>query len=157
MKNYLFLFLLILSSCKLTSNTYYSKSLNSNSEELFTDKTKIISLEKTACFGTCPIFTINIFNNGEVIYYGKKFVKKLGNLNFELNQKEINQILNKAKEINFNNLKSEYTENISDLPTTYVTINKKTIKNYFGAPKELKDLEKLIESIILEKMNIESF
>jgi|GEM_PF-3609845 len=75
MKNYLFLFLLILSSCKLTSNTYYSKSLNSNSEELFTDKTKIISLEKTACFGTCPIFTINIFNNGEVIYYGKKFVK----------------------------------------------------------------------------------
>ena len=77
MKNYLFLFFLIVSSCKLTSTTYYSKSLNSNSEELSTDKTKIISLEKTACFGTCPIFTINIFNNGEVIYYGKKFVKKL--------------------------------------------------------------------------------
>ena len=157
MKNYLFLFFLIVSSCKLTSTTYYSKSLNSNSEELSTDKTKIISLEKTACFGTCPIFTINIFNNGKVIYYGKKFVKKLGNLYLELNQKEINKILNKAKEINFNNLKSEYTENISDLPTTYVSINNKTIKNYYGAPKELKDLEKLIESIILEKMNIESF
>ena len=82
---------------------------------------------------------------------------RAGNLNLKLNQKEINQILNKAKEINFNNLKSEYTENISDLPTTYVTINKKTIKNYYGAPKELKDLEKLIESIILEKMNIEFF
>ncbi len=155
MKNYLFLFFLIVSSCKLTSTTYFSKSLNS--EELSTDKTKIISLEKKACFGTCPIFSINIFNNGEVIYYGKKFVKKLGNLNLELNQKEINKILNKAKEINFNNLKSEYTDNISDLPTTYVTINKKTIKNYYGAPKELKDLEKLIESIILKKMNIESF
>ena len=147
MKNYLFLFFLIISSCKLTSTTYYSKSLNSNSEELSIDKKKIISLEKKACFGTCPIFTINIFNNGEVIYYGKKFVKKLGNLNLELNQKEIN----------FNNLKSEYTENISDLTTTYITINKKTIKNYYGAPKELKDLEKLIESKILEKMNVESF
>ena len=157
MKNYLFLFFLIVSSCKLTSTTYYSKSLNSNLKELPTEKTKIISLEKTACFGTCPIFSINIFNNGDVLYYGKKFVKKLGNLNLELDQKEINQILNKAKEINFNNLKSEYTENISDLPTTYITINKKTIKNYYGAPKELKDLEKLIESFVLEKMNVESF
>ena len=157
MKNYLFLFFLIVSSCKLTSTTYYSKSLNSDLEELSTEKTKIITLEKTACFGTCPIFSINIFNNGDVLYYGKKFVKKLGNLNLKLNQKEINQILNKAKEINFNNLKSEYTENISDLPTTFISINKKTIKDYYGAPKELKDLEKLIESIVLEKMNIESF
>ena len=157
MKNYLFLFFLIISSCKLTSTTYHSKNLKSDLKELSKEKTKIISLEKTACFGTCPIFSINIFNNGEVIYYGKKFVKKLGNLNLELDQKEINQILNKAKEINFNNLKSEYTENISDLPTTFISINKKTIKDYYGAPKELKDLEKLIESIVLEKMNIESF
>ena len=27
-----------------------------------------ISLEKTACFGTCPVFKIKIYNNGDAIF-----------------------------------------------------------------------------------------
>ena len=52
---------------------------------------------------------------------------------------------------------NEYTEKITDLPTTYIQIKEKKIKDYYGAPKKLKDLEKLIEEIVLNKLNLDSF
>jgi hypothetical protein len=51
----------------------------------------------------------------------------------------------------------EYSEKITDLPTTYIQIKEKKIKDYFGAPKKLKDLETLIEEIVLNKLNLNSF
>lgn len=116
-----------------------------------------ISLEKTACFGTCPVFKIKIYNNGDAIFEGKKFVKKTGLIKFKVKQNEIQKILAKAKNIKFTKMLNEYTEKITDLPTTYIQIKEKKIKDYYGAPKKLKDLEKLIEEIVLNKLNLDSF
>ncbi|MGY8932421.1 MAG: DUF6438 domain-containing protein [Flavobacteriales bacterium] len=116
-----------------------------------------ISLEKTACFGTCPVFKIKIFKNGKGIFEGKKFVKKPGLIDFKLSQKEIQKILVKAENIKFSKMLDEYSEKITDLPTTYIQIKEKKIKDYFGAPKKLKDLETLIEEIVLNKLNLNSF
>lgn len=147
MRGYLLIiFIIILSSCKTTSN-----QISNNQKKL------IISLEKTACFGTCPILKIEIYNNGAVVYNGIKHVKRLGIHYFEIQPKEIQKILSKAKEIGFDNLENEYTERISDLPTTYIMINEKLIKDYFGAPKNLKILETLIEEKILDLLEINFF
>ena len=116
-----------------------------------------ISLEKTACFGTCPVFKIKIYNNGDAIFEGKKFVKKTGLIKFKVKQNEIQKILAKAKNIKFTKMLNEYTEKITDLPTTYIQIKEKKIKDYYGAPKKLKDLEKLIEEIVLKNLNLDSF
>jgi len=147
MKSYLLIiFLIILSSCKTTSN------------QIFNDQKKlIISLEKTACFGTCPILKIEIYNNGAIVYNGIKHVKKIGTFNLKIQKKEIQKILLMAEEIDFYNLEKEYTERISDLPTTYIMINGKLIKDYFGAPKKLKDLENQIEKKILDLLELNSF
>ena len=146
MKNYLLVFILFFSSCfNLTKQ-----------KELQSPKI-IISLEKTACFGRCPVFKIIIYNNGEALYNGLKFVKKVGEHDLKVSKREIYKILTKAKKIGFNNLKSEYSERITDLPTTYIMINNKKIKDYYGAPSKLKDLEKMIENIVLEKLKIPSF
>lgn len=146
MKNYLFFLIFILSSC------HNSAKINSTNS-----KVKIISLEKTACFGTCPVFHIEIYNNGFATYNGKKFVTLKGLHNLEISKNDISKILKKAKEIDFQNLKNEYTENITDLPTTYIMVKNKKIKDYFGAPEKLKELEKMIEDIILNKLEITSF
>lgn len=146
MKNYLLVFILFFSSCfNLTKQ-----------KELQSPKI-IISLEKTACFGRCPVFKIIIYNNGEALYNGLKFVKKVGEHDLKVSKREIDKILSKAKKIGFNNLKNEYSERITDLPTTYIMINNKKIKDYYGAPSKLKDLEKMIENIVLEKLKIPSF
>ena len=146
MKNYLLVFILFFSSCfNLTKQ-----------KELQSPKI-IISLEKTACFGRCPVFKIIIYDNGKALYSGQKFVKKVGEHDLKVSKKEIDKILSKAKKIGFNNLKNEYSERITDLPTTYIMINNKKIKDYYGAPSKLKDLEKMIENIVLEKLKIPSF
>ena len=146
MKNYLLVFILLFSSCfNLTKQ-----------KELQSPKI-IISLEKTACFGRCPVFKVIIYDNGEALYNGQKFVKKVGEHDLKVSKREIDKILSKAKKIGFNNLKNEYSERITDLPTTYIMINNKKIKDYYGAPSKLKDLEKMIENIVLEKLKIPSF
>jgi hypothetical protein len=37
-----------------------------------------ITLERTACFGGCPVYTLSIFSTGEVQYEGKAHVRKVG-------------------------------------------------------------------------------
>ena len=146
MKNYLLAFIFFFSSCfNLTKH-----------KELQSPKI-IISLEKTSCFGRCPVFKIIIYNNGEALYNGQKFVKKVGEHKLKISKREIDKILSQAKKIGFNNLKNEYSERITDLPTTYIMINSKKIKDYYGAPSKLKDLEKMIEKIVLDKLKISSF
>ena len=102
MRGYLLIiFIIILSSCKTTSN------------QIFNDQKKlIISLEKTACFGTCPILKIEIYNNGTIVYNGIKHVKKIGIYNLEIEKQEIQKILSKAEEIGFYKLKKEQRESL---------------------------------------------
>ena len=144
---YILIFLVFLNnSCTLSSS-----STNNIQKKL------IISLDKTACFGTCPVYKIKIYNDQSAIFEGLKFVEKEGLYNLKISKKEINTILKKAKKINFEKMKDEYTEPITDLPTTYIMINEKKIKDYYGAPKDLKKLEKIIEEIFLNKLGLNSF
>ena len=125
----------ILLSCGLT------KKANPSEIEL------IISLQRTACFGTCPIYKIEIFADGSGIYTGTRFVENIGVTKFSLSATQLNLILTKAKAIGFSNMKEEYSEPISDLPTTFIQIKDKKIRDYTGAPKTLKNLENLIDQM----------
>ena len=125
----------ILLSCGLTKKT------NTSEIEL------IISLQRTACFGTCPIYKIEIFSDGSGIYTGTRFVKNIGATKFSLSKPQLNLILTQAKAIDFINMKEEYSEPISDLPTTFIQIKDKKIRDYTGAPKTLKNLENLIDQL----------
>ena len=122
-------------SCGLTKKT------NTSEIEL------IISLQRTACFGTCPIYKIEIFSNGNGVYTGKRFVENIGVTKFSLSETQLNLILKKAEAIGFTSMKKEYSEPISDLPTTFIQIKDKKIKDYTGAPKTLKNLENLIDQL----------
>ena len=111
------------------------------------EKELIISLQRTACFGTCPIYKIEIFSDGSGIYTGTRFVKNIGITKFYLSETQINLILTQAETIGFTNMKDEYSEPISDLPTTFIQIKDKKIRDYTGAPKTLKKLESLIDQL----------
>ena len=110
----------------------------------------IISLQRTACFGTCPIYKIEIFSDGSGIYTGTRFVENIGVTKFSLSENQMNLILTQAEAIGFMNMKEEYSEPISDLPTTFIQIKDKKIRDYTGAPKTLKKLESLIDQLYQE-------
>ena len=124
-----------------------------NTENIQKENHTLILLERTACFGNCPVYSITIKDNGSGIYVGKNFVKNIGEFTFNISKSEIDKILKKAEKIDFWNLKNEYYENISDLPTTYIQIKNKKIKDYVGAPKQLKELQKLIDNITIKSIS----
>ena len=120
-------------------------SLSPQKKQEKNNKEIIIALERTACYGDCPVYKIEIYKDNSGIYHGKRFVQKIGYYNFQLTKSEVLNILQTADDIEFNKMKNEYIEAISDLPTTFICIKEKKIKDYFGAPKTLKELEELID------------
>ena len=144
---YSFYLLFFFGSCYITGISTQTDSLCDYKIEHNDEVKKIISINRGACFGTCPIYSINIFSDMSVVYEGKNFVEKIETVEFKLSEGEINSILQKANEINYCQLEDEYFEHISDLPRTYVQIFDKKILDYYGAPKELKELEELIDKI----------
>ncbi len=137
--------LLVISSC---GSSKKSSKPEANKEK----KELIIALERTACYGTCPIYKIEVFSDGSAIYYGERFVDNLGKYTFNVSQETINYILKKAVEIRFFEMEDKYTADITDLPKTIVFIKKdrqkKKIIDYYGAPKTLKEFESLVDGCV---------
>ncbi len=143
MSRSLLLVFLVLFACGSSKKGTEIKEIN---------KELIISLERTPCYGTCPIYKIKIFSDGSAFYHGERFVEKIGNYEFSVSKETLNYILKKADEIGFFELEDKYTANITDLPKTITFIkngkHKKRVVDYYGAPKILKEFESLVDGCI---------
>lgn len=108
----------------------------------------VFTLKKTACYGKCPVFTLNLFSDGTVMFEGKMFTEKIGLYQNHISEKEINNLIIEFMNADFFNLEDEYISGMTDLPTTYLTFTynskTKTIKDYYGSPEKLKILENTI-------------
>ena len=108
-----------------------------------------IKLERSACFGTCPVYSVTIFSDGRVQYEGKEFVKEKGPRTGAISAREFGELAAKVEQIGFFTLQAAYRAPVTDLPTTIVTVTRgpesKRVEDYFGAPQGLHDLEALIE------------
>lgn len=110
-----------------------------------------ISLERTACFGTCPVYTLTVYSDGRVEYEGKDHVKEKGSRSSKIDEKLFLRLMKKVDEIGFFKLNDRYEGRVTDLPTRITTVTKddvtKTVRNYYGGPKGLHDLEQLIDEV----------
>jgi hypothetical protein len=120
------------------------------------DKSSVaITLERTACFGTCPIYTISIFDNGDVIYKGDKFVDVVGEQTSQIDPETVKAMVAAFEKPGYFDWKEAYdTQTVTDLPTiiTSVTRNGQThkITRYAGdssAPLALPFLEQWIDTM----------
>ena len=120
----------------------------------------VIKLERTACFGTCPVYAVSIDASGNVEYDGKKFVRVEGRQTDRIPVSRAARLLATAERIGFFDLGDRYrtirnpdgTETmVADLPTTVVTITRagqsKRVEDYIGAPQGLKELEREIDDL----------
>ena len=114
-----------------------------------------ITLERTACFGTCPVYTISIFDNGDVIYKGDKFVDVTGEQTSQIDPETVKAMVKAFESAGYFDWKEAYdTQTVTDLPTiiTSVTHNGQThkITRYAGdhtAPLALPFLEQWIDTM----------
>jgi hypothetical protein len=112
-------------------------------------------LQRTGCYGTCPIYKLQIYGNGNAVYEAGRFSKvkpKLGIYEKQLSRETINDLVKTFEEAKFWDLQNEYTDNVSDLPTTYITFKNngksKRITDYYNTPPQLKRLEGILDAII---------
>jgi hypothetical protein len=112
----------------------------------------VAKINRTPCYGKCPVFTIELYNNGLVKYNGVAFVEKKGSFTAKANQEFMKQIQDKALSIKYLSLENKYPIapiTIADLPitTTYIRIGDagKQIIDNFDAPRELIDFENWLE------------
>ena len=122
-----------------------------------------ITLERTACFGTCPMYTLTIKGDGSVIFDGKRFTKTTGVATGKIRQDDFRGLVSEFGKINYFSLPDSYTPGtkecprmITDMPSanTSIRVNgkAKSVAHYHGCGTEgalakLTALEKKIDEV----------
>jgi len=113
----------------------------------------LMQMEKTPCYGACPVYTISIDQAGNGLLEGLENTEYTGLFSFRLSKRQLNNLDAAFSQADFFALEDKYHAFVSDLPTIHLFYNKdgkeKKVMDYYGAPQELKDLEKKIESLVL--------
>ena len=118
----------------------------------------MITMERTACHGTCPVYKLTIQGNGDVTYNGQDFVQVKGKQTAGLSLAQIQELVSAFEQAKFFTLRDYTHEDTTDSPSaiTSITLNgkTKTINHYYGdnsAPQALFDLESKIDEITNSK------
>jgi len=114
-----------------------------------------ITLQRTVCFGFCPDYTVTISGEGEVHYEGRRFVDAVGVRTATVPREDVQRLLQRFDEIGFDNLRDEYRANVTDLPTTTITLTRnghtKRVVDYgglsAGMPEAVRALQAEIDRV----------
>ena len=124
---------------------------------------KSIRLERTMCYGTCPVYSVQVDKYGNVNYYGEAFVYKAGEHQWRISKKKLEQLNNLIVDFEFKSFEYEPgKEVITDQPSCITTVKYpdgeiKEIDHYYGhimIDDSLTAFEKKIERKIGTKKNV---
>jgi hypothetical protein len=113
----------------------------------------VASYKKTGCFGQCPIYEVQFFEDGRVKWEGKMNVGTPGIKEAKLDKESLAEIARVAEKIKFFEMDRQYPDyQVWDAPSTviYLNLNGKEhqVEDILSAPAELKELEQVFDDII---------
>jgi len=119
----------------------------------------LIRLQRTSCYGPCPIYTVTIDARGTVTYEGERSVRVVGRRTAKIDTSIVAGLLARADSIRFFAMRDAYRviENpdgtvsmVTDLPSTFITVavngRTKTIEDYVAAPDSLAQFAREIDA-----------
>ena len=123
--------------------------------------TPVVTLERTPCFGTCPVYTVSISASGTVRFLGRNHVSKEGEATAEIPRATVDSLLRELEAGGYFDFADAYVmdspacgQYATDSPTviTSATVGgrSKTIRHDYGcfaAPAELARLERMIDEV----------
>ena len=126
----------------------------------------VITLQRTECFGTCPVYKLTIFADGTVLYEGSKYVKKKGKAKSRISRAKLEDLIEEFDNIYYFNLNDAYIpgskgcpQSATDMPSAITSLMRrgrtKTVNHYHGC-RGLDTLELLtqLEDKIDEAVNV---
>jgi len=114
-----------------------------------------LRLQREACFGTCPVYTVQVNGNGAVLWTGERWVQQVGKLKATVNLAAVKRLQQAVKAANFFALKDDYLDMpVTDLPYATLEVSQgmqhKTIHYYLGDPNVPPALLNLAKQADLE-------
>jgi hypothetical protein len=115
----------------------------------------VITLERTACFGTCPVYTVTIFDDGSVVYNGTNFVDVEGEQTVQIDPEIVKTAVKVFEDAGYFDWNDEYMNmTVTDQPYVTISVTRdgetKKISHYYGdenAPLALTYVEAWVDII----------
>ena len=122
-----------------------------------TSKVRKITLQRTPCYGSCPVYRIMVSGTGEVGYFGETHVDKAGAHRWKISGRRLQRLAEAFERARYSRLADRYTSReFTDAPGCLTSIEyedgtSKSIDHYHGdpsAPAALTELEDEIDRIV---------
>jgi Domain of unknown function (DUF6438) len=121
----------------------------------------VVTLERTPCFGTCPVYQVAISRSGTVRFVGKHHVSRQGEAMAKIPAARVDSLLRELDAGGYFGFADAYVmdspacgQYATDSPTVITSASTagrtKTIRHDYGcdaAPQELGRLERLIDEV----------
>lgn len=112
-----------------------------------------IRMQRSACFGRCPVYWVEVYKNGLVRYSGQRFTEHQGVYEKNIGTANTAALFKLFGSYHVDTCKRNYEVLISDLPGIYykIMMGKKTkrIDNAHFGPSFLKELSKSVDSLAI--------
>jgi hypothetical protein len=121
-----------------------------------TSKVAKITLERTPCYGLCPVYKVTVLGTGEVEYFGEAHVDKAGTHRWRISRRRLQRLAGALERANYLHLEDDYTRGeVTDAPACLTSVeyddgSSKSIVHHHGdpaAPDALTELEDEIDRI----------
>jgi hypothetical protein len=114
-----------------------------------------IYMEKTACEGPCPVYSVSVQGDGVVRYSGKTCVNVVGEQSAEISVEAMQELVKAFYEYDFFSLEDAYVEDVQDIPSVLIRFTRHNeIKQVFvqvydpgKVPQAFTQIEKTIDKI----------
>ncbi|MDQ0462374.1 ankyrin repeat protein [Caulobacter ginsengisoli] len=115
----------------------------------------VVSLERSACYGRCPTYRVELRGDGTARFEGERDVLLIGERVMPLDPSAFACLLDHLREADFWSLPDEYVANVTDGPTYMLTVSiggrAKTVKDYrgriVGMPRAVSQIEAEIDAL----------
>ena len=112
-----------------------------------------IRLERTACFGACPIYVVTLDSGGGARYRGEMYVTNVGTYTGTFDPAVFATLTARLHEAGFSLMQDRYSVPVTDLPAMILTVSfadtTKRVWDYGDAgPAVLDSLAKSIDSLV---------
>lgn len=119
----------------------------------FGQKKRVIGLQKTSCYGACPVFSLDIFSNCKVILKAEKFMDLgEGTFSSKVSKSQLGELKAQFEKANYFSLNDRYHAKATDLPTTYFYFanenESKRIEVYGDWPEKLEEVDQRLNKLI---------
>src|SRR6187402_3273520 len=67
--------------------------------------TAVATLERTGCYGECPVYRLTVNSDGTVVYVGTRYVKVLGRQVYKISEAQLSELQAAFEHANFSQMR----------------------------------------------------